>query len=458
MRRKRDDDREVTRRSLIKWSLAAGAALGVSRSRIAEVLERAGGRGIAEAATDVTTKRSVHVRAGTGGLSWFQLLWPQNDIAAAANPLFAWHLIGAHQTVNGTDRLLTRGAHTPFENLPPDRQITALMAGDVNEAHTNNPDTIVRSVDGASMFAIAAALQSTNPSVIPAIAIGDVDFGTAPGAPGAERVQLGDDIVGLFNSAASRAGGLLEQSRHADLYEAHYAAIAGLNRAANRSTTRTSYATGRNAARFLGTNLAAELAITQADLDLYGIDATMRPEVAEIGRTLIVAAKAFAHGLTNSVVVPGVRDDPHEAFNMPALRDNTALGLRRIFDGFLADLATKIDDITGRPLSDDIVITIEGDTPKTPLQADGWPDNTPGNSNLVYVFGSGHLKTGWFGGIDRNGTVTGFDPATGDPTANYDGELQAEAAVTAVAYALTGDIRRVQDISRLDITGLIRSP
>jgi hypothetical protein len=49
----------------------------------------------------------------------------------------------------------------------------------------------------------------------------------------------------------------------------------------------------------------------------------------------------------------------------------------------------------------------------------------------------------------------GFDPATGAPK-TYDGEAQAQAAVAAMAYALTGDLRRVQDFSRADISGLIR--
>ena len=38
-----------------------------------------------------------------------------------------------------------------------------------------------------------------------------------------------------------------------------------------------------------------------------------------------------------------------------------------MLDGFMADLAARTDSVTGEPLSDDVVITIEGDTPKTPL-------------------------------------------------------------------------------------------
>jgi hypothetical protein len=67
---------------------------------------------------------------------------------------------------------------------------------------------------------------------------------------------------------------------------------------------------------------------------------------------------------------------------------------------------------------------------------------------------AGKLKPGWFGGIDRNGAMIGFDPATGQPTA-YDGDLQAKAACAAVAYPIArGDLSARQDFSRMDITGI----
>lgn len=452
----RDRDREVTRRALIRWSLAAGAALGVSRSGILDVLERCAGRSIAEAAAATTNKRSVHLRGVVGGLAWFQLLWPHNDIALArdANAQFPFHLPGEHRVVAGTGGNLTLCTDSPFAALPPERQMTVFMAGS-NEAHTNKPRTIARALSGNSLFAIAGVLQAKNPGVVPVIAVDDSEYGTAPGAPGAAVVPTGADIVGLFNSVASRAGGLLATTGHADLYRARYATLAALNRAADRSTTRAAYATGRSAARFLGTNLSAQLAVQPTDEQRYGIDAAMRPEIADIGRTLIVAAKAFQMGLTSSLILPGLRDDPHTAFtDLAALRVSTT-GLQKVLDGFLADLASKTDSVTGEKLSDAIVITIDGDTPKTPLDRNNWLDDTPANSNWMYVLGGGKLKTGWFGGILRDGTTTGFDPATGR-AAPYDGDRQAQAACAAVAYAITrGDLRAVQDFSRLDISGLI---
>jgi hypothetical protein len=181
----------------------------------------------------------------------------------------------------------------------------------------------------------------------------------------------------------------------------------------------------------------------------------MRSEIAEIGRTLIVAAKAFQMGLTSCLILPALRDDPHTAFtDLTALRATTT-GLQKVLDGFLIDLASKTDSVTGARLSDDIVITIDGDTPKTPLDKNNWLDDTPANSNWMYVYGGGLLKTGWFGGITRTGATTGFNPATGAPAA-YDGDLQAKAACAAVAYAIArGDLRAVQDFSRIDISGLV---
>ncbi|TMQ11601.1 MAG: hypothetical protein E6J90_34320 [Deltaproteobacteria bacterium] len=451
----RDRDREVTRRALLRWSLAAGAALGVSRSGILDVLERTAGRGLAEAAA-TTRKRSVHLRGVIGGLSWFQLLWPHNDIALArdTSDQFPFHLPGEHRQITGTGGTLTVCTDSPFAQLPPERQMTVFMAGS-DEAHTNKPRSIARALSGDSLFAIAAVLQSANPGVVPVIAVDDSEYGSAPGAPAAAVVPSGADIVGLFNSAASRAGGLLATTAHADLYRARYATLAALNRAADRSTTKRAYATARSAARFLGTNLAAQLAIQPADEQRYGIDAAMRREIADIGRTLIVAAKAFQMGLTSCLILPGLRDDPHTAFTDPATLRATTTGLQKVLDGFLADLASRTDSVTGARLSDDIVITIDGDTPKTPLDKNNWLDDTPANSNWMYVYGGGALKTGWFGGITRSGATTGFDPATGGP-APYNGDRQAKAACAAVAYAIArGDLRAVQDFSRIDISGLI---
>lgn len=428
---KRDEQRDITRRALIKWSVAAGAALGVSRSKVFEILEKTAGRDLAYAAAENATTRSFHLIAGNGGAAWFQLLWPHNDIAAANNANFAWHRPGESSLIAGTDKPLTKGPDTPFADLSPGKQMTVFQAG-ANETHTAAP-TSVLTLNGSNIISIASALQASAPSVIPLITIGVADAGTAPGAARPANVNNADGIVNLFNSAASRAGGLLSKAQDAQLYKAHYDAFAQLNRAANRSTTKTSYATAQNAAAFLGTNLSAKLAIQQADRDRYGIDGTTRANVRDIGLAMIVAVKAFKMGLTNAIAIPAMRDDPHGAF-----ADGSAMSvppmLKKVFDGFMNDLKNTVDDNTGKVLADDTVITICGDTTKNPLNRGGWPDGTPNNSNVVWVYSAGHLKSGWFGGTTRNNVAQGFDPQGN--TATYNGGVTARYAMASVAYAI----------------------
>src|SRR4051812_31493551 len=158
---KRDEHREVTRRALIKWSVAAGAALGVSRSKIFDILEKTAGKGVAFAASESLTARSVHVVAGNGGLAWFQLFWPQVDVAKARNPAFAWHKIGMEQDVPGTYHPLVIGPDTPWKTLPAARQVTIFQAGN-NETHTAGPNSVI-DLNGNNIFAVASALQANSP-------------------------------------------------------------------------------------------------------------------------------------------------------------------------------------------------------------------------------------------------------------------------------------------------------
>lgn len=450
----KDEQRALSRRSLIKWSLVTGAVLGLPRWKVFEVLERSAGKACAADAACHPTNRSVHLIAGNGGAAWFQLLWPHNAVAAAGNNNFAFHAPGQQTIAAGTDRPLTLGPQAPWKDLPGRRQVSAFMAGR-NETHTNQPLSAA-TLGGNSIFAVASALQSTNPSVVPVIAVDDAPFGTAPGAPRAARVGSGNDIVGLFNSAASREGGLLANPADAELYSAHYQAAIGLNRAAGRSTQLKTYETGQKAASLLGTNLASVLTPTSDDMARYGVDAGTRNNVRNIAETLMVTAKAFRLGLTSSVVLPAMKDDPHGAFNDMQNLTSTVTSLGRVLDGFMADLAATPDDsCAGKTLADNLVLTISGDTFKNPLDRSGWPDGTPNNSNWIYVLGAGYLRTGWYGGVLPDGSTRGFDPATGAEN-NATSASLADPVTAAIAYAIAqGDSRRIQDFARgINIDGI----
>src|SRR5262249_47290650 len=156
---------------------------------------------------------------------------------------------------------------------------------------------------------------------------------------------------------------------------------------------------GKASANFLGKNLSAALAPSQMDLDRYGIDAGTPTKLSEIGKALITTSRAFKLGLTSSVIMPAMLDDPHGAFQDMATLNMTVAALGKMLDVFYADLAEITDPgCTSRKMSETTILTVHGDTPKDPLTASGWPDGTPGNANWLYVLGNGYLKTGWFGG------------------------------------------------------------
>ena len=454
--REREERRDMTRRSLIRWTVAGAAALGLPRWKAFEVLGMAGGKALADSAACSPTNRSVHIIAGNGGFAWFQLLWPHNDIAAANSSTFAFHAPGKQVLATGTDNPLTFAPETPFQKLAGNKQMSAFIGG-TNETHTTTPTSSSVIATNTSVFAAAAAIQSVNPTLIPVITVNKMSLGTANGAPRASAVTSSDAIVGLFNSAASRAGGLLAAQPDADFYDAAYKAMLGLQAAAKTPTTNRAYGTAKTASKLLGTNLASQLAVTNTDLMNYGVDATTSTALQEIAKTFIITAKAFELGLTSSVILPAFDDDPHGAFNDMATLESTVTGMGKILDGFYADLMMRDDaSCAGKKLGDNFVLSIHGDTPKTPLDRNAWPDNTPGNANWTYVFGNGYLKTGWFGGIDRTGTLTGWDPGTGKASTMTSAQLAAPAAA-AIAYAVAkGDMRRVNDFYKgVSINGVV---
>lgn len=455
--RERDERRELSRRALIKWTVAGAAALGLPRWKAFEILGVAGGNALADAAACAPTNRSVHIIGGNGGFAWFQLLWPHNDVAAAGSSTFAFHAPGQQVMATGTDKPLTLAPQSPFKTLDGKKQITALLAG-TNETHTQTPSSSSAIATGTSVFAAVAAMQATNPTLIPVIAIDNAPFGTAAGAPRVSRVPTPTDIVGLFDSAASRMGGILEQQGDASLFDASLKAMLGLQAAAMTPATNRSYGTVKGASRLLGTNMAKQLAVTPADQTQYGVTGTTATKLLDFANTLIITAKAFSLGLTSSVILPAFRDDPHGGFNDMATLVSTVTTMGKILDAFYADLMGRDDpSCAGAKLGDNVVLSIHGDTPKTPLDRVGWPDGMPGNSNWTYVFGNGWLKTGWFGGIDRNGGVTGWDPTTGGTSTMTSAQLAMPAAA-AIAYAVAkGDMRRVNDFYRgVAIDGVVR--
>ena len=145
---KRDQDREVSRRALIKWSLAAGAALGVARSTCSSILERTAGKRVAEAAA-----RDAEQALGPHSRRQRRARVVPADVAAQRCRRRAQHDVrvavprrGQTTMIAGTDEAADdRSADRVRARTPRAKQITALMAG-TNEQHTDNPNSIARSV------------------------------------------------------------------------------------------------------------------------------------------------------------------------------------------------------------------------------------------------------------------------------------------------------------------------
>ncbi len=440
-----------SRRGFLKFASAVGAALAVERSDVLNFIADSGGHAMADEC--VKRNRAIHLIGGNGGIAWFQLLWPHNEIAKSGNGNFAFHAMGKAKAAPDTDKQQMWAPETPWQKRGKNRRMTAMMAG-TNQTHTATPSAAVDVGNGINMIAASAALHAGLPSLLPVIGVAPFDFGTAPGAPQVTTVGSAEAMVGLFDSAASKQ--ILSAHADAANYEAYYKAFLGLNRVAARPTYARQLRITKASANFLGKNLAALLMPRAADLVRYGVGPGSPSKLYEIGYALLTAVNAFKMGLTNSVIVPVLRDDPHGAFADMANLEMTVGTLGKMLDELMTDLeAVKDPACSGKSLADTTVLTIHGDTPKDPRNKSGWPDGTPGNSNWLYAYGAGHLKTGWFGGVRADGSVDGFDPKTGKDIGGLSAG-QTNAANAAVLYAISqGDKVAIQQFSTQPISGLI---
>lgn len=456
------DLRGSSRRRFIRWLGAAGAAVAVDRTRLLNFVSDSGGVAMADGMTCATVNRSVHIVGGTGSFSWFQLLWPFPEIAASGNTSFAYHSFDVPGTAYNGDKPFFYAPEAPWMmNGQPmvGRQVTGLMSG-ANETHTQTPTTSAVVAANASMVATAAAIQRSVPTLLPAIGVGSVNLGAAPGAPSASNVPSAAGMVDLFNSAASQL--ILSSQEDRDLYETYYKAVVGLREGAKLPTWKRHLNVTKTAANVVGRNLANQLVPTNADLTAYGVtallasqaSATAKTKLENCARALITAAKAFKLNLTMNVQIalaPGATDDtftdPHGTFNSLAATKATVQAIGTMLNAFYLDLASSPDpSCAEKTLAETVILTAHGDTPKTPLQASAWPDATPGNSNWLYVMSNGYLKNGWFGQIKANGDTYGFDPTTGQDVQGKSASETATAAGAAVAYAVAkGDIKVVNN-------------
>lgn len=453
------DLRGDSRRTFLKLVGAAGAAFALERSKVLNYLLDEGGTALADSSCSKSC-RSVHIIGGNGSFAWFQLLWPHLDVAMTTDPAqqakFAYHSYatpGTFVDAVGPDKPFYYAPQAPWvAGGVPTRPMTAFMAGK-NETHTQTPTTPAIVSNSSSMLATVASIQRAHPVLLPVIGVTPFNFGDAPGAPAIATVPSALGMIELFNSSASQLTLALPKDKQ--LYETYYKAVVGLREAAGRPTWSRHLDTTKTASNLLGRNLSMQLTPSGQDLIDYGVTGMASSAVSGPGqekltnfaKSLIVAAKAFRLGLTNSVIIglsPGATSettftDPHVVFspsNATMLND-TVKFIGMMLNAFYNDLATSPDPAcNGKTLDQTTVLTVHGDTAHSPLQGDAWPDSTPGDSNWLYVMGAGFTRSGWFGGVRADGTVDGFDPTTGAAVPGQSSQQTSTPAGAAVAYAV----------------------
>ena len=456
-RRRYIDIPDHARRDFIKWTIGLGAALGLRPWKVFEVQESIVGPAVADSAACAASNRFVGFVHGNGANAWNTLMWPYTGQITATG--------GAHYAIGkGVAQAATGPGDHPML-LGPDapklagKPITGIVCGQNDTHNIQNLANVNLVAAGVSMSAAAAAIQTISPTLVPAITVGTLGFGAAPGAPAPAAVPNAAGMVGLFNAASSLAGGALANASDAALFEAYYKANLGLHAAAARPTMTSALLTGKVAANLLGKNLASQLTPTAADLTRYGIATGTAAELSAIGNALITTAKAFALNLTSHVMMPCFLDDPHGAFADVATTTATVQSYAKMLDAFMADVMAVEDPMcAGRKIGDNLVMAWAGDTPKDALVSSVWPDSTIGNHNILYVLGNGWTKSGWFGGVDAGGTLSTWDPPSGSNTTTgmTSAALAGPASAAALFAVARGDLRRVDDFYRgVDISGVI---
>jgi hypothetical protein len=433
------------RREFLRWSATVAACLGLERARFLNVLGDTAGSASADVAACRNTNNFIYLGAGNGGFANFTQVFPFTKVIASTNAAYSHYALGKGVAATGYDKLWTNAPDSPWQTNSK-WKMSAFLGGN-NETHTGNAVSAT-SLGPNGMLASAAAIQQANPTLLPVLGVGNLGFGAAPGAPAVAAVGAANQLIDLFNSAASKA--LLQAPENGGLSEAYYKAFLGLNAAAGRTTVAKQYGVGKVSMNLLSKNLAAQLTPTAADQALFGLTGTTPASVQNMSNAMITTVKAFSLGLTSMLMMPAWNDDPHGLFaGGDAAAAVKAVAMGKMFNG-LHDLAKSKADpgCSAKTLADSIVLAIGGDTFKAPFNRNGWGDGTPNNSNMLYVMGGGHLKTGWFGDMDPAAGAAGWDQATGATGGAYAGrgaELGASAAAAALFAVAKGDMRRVRD-------------
>lgn len=358
---------------------------------------------------ECTAQRSVHLVGDIGGLAWFTLIWPVPDMIDTFSPSDAYDdpsLVRKVALAPHPLYIRATGGMPVFGGTGANPFPTVMVAGK-NTTHTPTPAQTQTA--GLDMIAAGALAQADMNAVVPVFLLGA--------------------NTTIYTASKTQPSAFVAADPGAAITELTNRKMAGASALAPDAAT-------------LGT--------------WYSGNASMRLQT--LAANLLFAARAFAANAAGTFVMPAFEDDPHGAFSssVTPAADNLASVLQHFY-ALLATLDEPTCSHQGKRISlaDNVVLVVTGDTPKDPYSNAGWPDNTPGGANWIYVRSNGYLVPGWFGAVTSN-SAAGFDPTTGSVAGPATAQAGSDAAALAILYAITrGNNLYVSTLSAAPYIGLV---
>lgn len=471
----------TSRREFGKFVMAASAALGLGPTRALEILDDSYGEALAQ--TAVSPYLTINLMPGAGACSWFNFVWPLPRLISSPSPNYAYD--DPTQAVevlgNGEPRKLYV---RKFNNAPlwdrfgAAKRVSIFQMGktDVHSRvpdFSGNPSLIEASATGqrVQLYGAQAAIQNTLKTVLPVIGVTQDNtvaaYAAARGGPPTANNAMGSaGLIGLFNSLASTNE--LMNAKNQVLFADYFNVLLSLTRSIGHPLYHLAQEDAKTAVRLLARNLSAVLTPPTAEIDTWvaTTNTNIRRGTEPLSRSLWVAAKAMSLGLCAQVNIPCFQvsapfRDPHDAFSSPVAPLPEIIGsLMSVLHNLMEHLDRLPHPLNAaKKLSEAVVLTIVGDMPKQPFLPAGrsdWADTTPGKTNWIWVMSQGHCKPGWFGDMTAANAKTNYDPATGALTPGVPDDLQRDASVAAILYAVAGkDKRAVNNFYTGNYDGLI---
>ena len=455
--RQKDQHNELSRRALLGWMGAAGACLAIPAWKVWEVIEGTHGKAWAQDASCITAKRYIGWDSGVGAQAVWTNMWTSVAIGQNTTGNEAYTYIGqgdrgeaiASPNPNANPVWYSPAGRVALEPITnKDTYGMSVFVVNGNQTHTQTATVSNLTTRGFGVQAAAGVFGIQNPGLLAGFNVSDAFVGTAPGAVQFVTVPNAASIVDQVNSAATQAGALLSNERNASRWKANYDALMSLNRIAGKETTKKPFGIAKTGAFVIGKNLANLIRPTPEQELRYGYTTGIN-RVREFGATLATLANAMTNGIVSVAAIQQMNHDPHGAFNDEAGFRQELMGYGNALKGFFEDMSVEDPYCPGKLMYENLVMKFHGDTMKNPFNRSGWPDGTPQQSQMIYMFGGREVRPGFYGDM-ANGNAVGWDVQTGAVSGQAPTQMETQHVAALTLYAQTADVRAVDALGELE--------